>query len=217
MVESNKPIIIGLGGLSCSGKTTLARLAAAELADLKPTVIGLDCYYSDLSAMTLQEREAVDFDDPESLDWPLLLSQVDDLAAGRSIERPVYDYEHHTRRTGTVTVRPGGAVILEGVFALDRRLIGRLDLAVFVNVDPDEAYNRRLARDMAERGRRPDYVAWQWEHTVMPGYRRHIAPATDRADLILESEASLERNQAVLIAAVRETAARRSAGKNWFR
>lgn len=213
MAESNKPIIIGLGGLSCSGKTTLARLAAAELADLKPAMVGLDCYYSDLAAMTIQEREKVDFDDPESLDWPLLLNQVDDLAAGRSIERPIYNYETHTRRAGTVTVRPGGAVILEGVFALDRRLIGRLDLAVFVNVDPDEAYHRRLARDLTERGRRPDYVAWQWDHTVMPGYRRHIAPARERAGLILESGASLERNLAVLIAAVRETADRRPAGK----
>src|SRR5437868_6588441 len=112
---SNKPYLIGIAGPSGSGKTSVAR----QIASLLPaTIFSLDSYYFDLAHLPLEERARANFDHPGSLDSELLSQHLHDLAQGKEIVRPVYDFPTHTRSVQTERVRSEPYLIVEGLFTL---------------------------------------------------------------------------------------------------
>jgi uridine kinase len=180
---SNTPLIIGIAGGSCSGKSTIAgRLST--LVDGGLVVLGLDSYYRDFSGVPEDEIEV---DVPEALDDTLLVEQLAALAAGRPVEKPVYDYTVHSRRTGGgVLIEPGEYVVLEGLFALYWPKVRELlDLGVFVTVDHDTALRRRIERDIRERGRTEASVRTQYREKVRPNFERLVEPTMRYADLVV--------------------------------
>ncbi len=185
-------LTIGITGGSGAGKTALADALAARLSGAVPTV-RTDWYYRDLSHLSLAQRESQNFDDPEAIEWPLFVSQVEDLRQGRPIQRPVYDFESHTRRRGLEVIGPADALIVEGVFALARpELRALLDVAVYVEANESTRFKRRLTRDMKLRGRTAESVERQFRRTVAPMHLRHIEPQRELADVIVDGEASLD-------------------------
>lgn len=111
-----QPILIGIAGCSGSGKTTLARELAAQL---EATLFPLDLYYRDLSQFPLDSRDKQNFDHPDSLESELFIEHLRDLRLGRTIQRPVYDFSHHTRVPNTFEpIAPGRVIIVEGILAL---------------------------------------------------------------------------------------------------
>ena len=114
-----KPVIIGIAGGSASGKTSVARRLVETFDDTNTvTIIRQDDYYHDQSHMPFQERLKTNYDHPDAFDNDLLIKQIDDLAAGKAIEKPTYDYVNHTRSTITEVVKPCDVLILEGLFIL---------------------------------------------------------------------------------------------------
>lgn len=181
------PLLIAIAGPSCSGKTELARGLAEGLARLHPIVLPLDAYYKDLSVLPDAEQERHNFDHPDALDAPFLLEQVRCLAAGDTVERPVYDYAAHRRQTQTIRLEPQGLVLIEGLFALYWEELRRLcALRIFMDIDDDTALARRLLRDRIERGAPEDFTRWQWEHHVLPMAREFVRPTLQHADLVLD-------------------------------
>ncbi len=161
------PVVVGIAGCSGSGKTTLA----AELArTLNGIHFPLDYYYLDLSHMPLAERALQNFDDPMLIESPLLAAHVAALARGETIERPVYDFSEYTRvldRTESVHAAP--FLIVEGLFALVYpELLPLYQLRVYVETPDEICFERRLTRDVEERGRTPESVRRQYEATVRP-------------------------------------------------
>jgi uridine kinase len=178
----DRPRIIGIAGPSCSGKTTLARALAQALRG-GATVVGLDAYYHDFSGVP---EPAIHVDVPDAIDSRLLIEQMLDLAAGRAIERPVYDYATHTRSAQRVRVEPAGHVVVEGLFALYWPALRALyDLAVFVDADHDTCLSRRVDRDVRERGRTRESVVEVYRNKVRPMYELHVAPTRARADIVV--------------------------------
>ena len=180
---SNTPLIIGIGGGSCSGKSSIAgRLSTLVGGGL--VVLGLDSYYRDFSGVPEDEIEV---DVPEALDDTLLVKQLAALAAGRPVEKPVYDYTAHCRRTGGgLPIEPGEYVVLEGLFALYWPEVRELlDLGVFVTVDHDTALQRRIERDIRERGRTEASVRTQYRQKVRPNFERLVEPTMRYADLVV--------------------------------
>ena len=96
-----KPLIIGIAGGTGSGKSTVARNVAAALGDASVAFIDMDAYYLDNVRLTLEERKKVNWDHPNAFDWELLVSQLGKLAGGEAIDKPVYDFVTHARRTET--------------------------------------------------------------------------------------------------------------------
>ncbi len=185
------PHLIAIAGASGSGKSFLARYLAEQLP---ATVIAMDCYYHDLSHLPLAAREQQNFDVPEALDWDLLRSQLVVLAQGHDIERPVYDFAVHARSIRTETVRAGGFIIVEGLFALYDAAIRTLcRTKIFLAVDQPLADDRRLERDMRERGRTRESVLNQLRDTVQPMYQRYVLPTKVYADLLLDGAEPVER------------------------
>jgi len=193
--------IIGIAGGSGSGKTYLAQSVARELG---ATVISVDAYYRDLSYMTPAERARQNVDHPDSIDFELFRSQMQQLAAGESIQMPVYDFRSHTRSSETIHVEGKGIVVVEGIFALyDALLCEELTLTVFVELESAPRLERRMERDIRERGRTPECVTRQYRETVQPMYESYIEPTQSRADLVLRGDEDIEKNVAAVVEALR--------------
>ncbi len=200
--QSLPPCLIGIAGPSCAGKSELAgRLASVLGAPILP----LDCYYRDLSHLSPEQRAAVNFDVPEALDEELLARDVALLASGASVERPLYDFTRHVRLPQREPLRPGRFLIIEGLFALYWEAVReRLSLKLFVDAPDAVCFQRRLERDVRERGRTPESVRRQYEQSVRPMAERYILPTRRFADLVLAGTDPPERWLAAVLERIQQ-------------
>jgi uridine kinase len=196
------PTMLGIAGCSGSGKTTLAEELARTLGGMR---FHLDDYYLDLGHLPLAKRVQENFDDPAMIEVPLLASHLRELANGNAIERPVYDFSTYTRIPHrTETVRAGSFLIVEGIFALlYPELLPLYHLRVFVDTPEDLCFERRLKRDIEERGRTEQSVRSQYESTVLPSSVFHVRPSAANSDLIVDGSGSLDWKVERVIAEMR--------------
>ena len=151
----------------------------------------------------LEERKKVNFDHPDALDWELLHEHLVAIAAGRAFDEPVYSFADYARTAETRRIEPGDFLIVEGLFTLYwPELRAMLDTKVYVQTDPSVCFARRLARDVAERGRTPESVREQYERTVRPSAEWFVHPTEKFADLVVSGEQPLERSAGLVTAAL---------------
>ena len=175
-------VLVGLCGGSCAGKTTLARALLVERPDA--TLLEFDDYYHDLSAVSVEDRAKVNYDHPDSLDIQLLLTHMDELAAGRAVDVPDYDFATHTRPGGLHRVEASSLVIVDGLLLLAlAECRERLDLKVFVDAPREVRLARRLEKDVRDRGRDRDGVIRQFGASVEPMHETLVLPSSEFADL----------------------------------
>jgi uridine kinase len=190
------PVVLGIAGCSGSGKTTLAAELARTLGGVH---FHLDTYYLDLTHMPLAERARQNFDHPSLVEIPLLTTHIAALARGEAIERPLYDFATYTRLIGphevplTETVLPSAFLIVEGIFALHfTDLLPYYNLRVYIDTPDELCFERRLKRDIAERGRTPEIVRFQWDSTVRPSSMAFVRPSAANADLCIDGTGALD-------------------------
>jgi uridine kinase len=185
------PTVLGVAGCSGSGKTTLANELARMLRGLR---FHLDDYYLDLGHLPLEERTQKDFDDPAMIEVPLLAGHIAALARGDTIDRPCYDFATYSRMPGrTERVTSGPFLIVEGIFALYfEQLLPLYHLRVYVDAPDALCFERRLKRDLDERGRSQDSVLDQWEHRVRPSSLKFVRPSAEKADLVVDGSGALD-------------------------
>jgi uridine kinase len=180
------PLVIGVAGGSGSGKTTVVRRIVDALGESRVTVLEHDRYYRDRNDLRLEERAALNYDHPDSLEMDLMVAHVNALRAGRNVDVPVYDFSLHARVPETETVVPGRAIIVEGILIYtDAALRSLMDVKVFVDTDDDTRFIRRLQRDIAERGRTVQSVIDQYLGTVKPMHLEFVEPSKRYADIIV--------------------------------
>jgi uridine kinase len=183
---TTSPLIIGLGGGSGSGKTTIARSIVEAIGPEDVTLIQHDAYYHDQTDLPMEERVKVNYDHPDSFETSLLVAHLQELRAGRAIERPIYDFTVYNRLSDTVRVEPKHAVIVEGILVLyESELRELMDLKIYVDTDPDLRILRRLERDLKERGRSFDSVHDQYLDTVRPMHLQFVEPSKRYADIVI--------------------------------
>ncbi|ANH59267.1 MULTISPECIES: uridine kinase [Dokdonia] len=179
-------LIIGIGGGTGSGKTTVVDQIVSDLPEGQVTVISQDSYYKDLSSLSMEERKKVNFDHPNAIDFPLLCQHLKELKEGRNILQPVYSFVAHNRTEETVLTTPTNVMVVEGILILTDPAIRNLfDIKVFVHADSDERLIRRLKRDIAERGRDLDEVLNRYQTTLKPMHQQFIEPTKEFADIII--------------------------------
>jgi uridine kinase len=150
--------LIALSGGSGSGKTVVAMLLKKHFGE-DATVISQDSYYKDLSHLPDSERAGTNFDHPDSIDFELLLNNIQILKSGLSVEGPEYCFKTHTRKSTKISLLPKSIVILEGIYSFfDTEIKNLLDFTVYVEADSDIRLIRRIRRDVVERGRDVDSV-----------------------------------------------------------
>ena len=180
--------IILIGGGSASGKTYIVTRVLKKLNNENITHISMDDYYKDLSNLSDEERKKVNFDHPKSLDWKLMVHQLKDLKAGKSIDKPKYNFVIHNREKETEKVEPNKIILVEGIMALvnaDLRKIS--DMRVFISCIRERRFLRRLIRDHEERGRTYESIIEQYFATVQPMFEEIIQPSKNYADVVLEN------------------------------
>jgi uridine kinase len=181
-----KPLVIGVAGGSGSGKSTVARNVAAALGESSVAFIDMDGYYLDHSHLTLDERRKVNWDHPNAFDWDLLVGHLGEFAAGRAIDKPVYDFHLHARSAIAVHVPPADVVVIDGILLfVDPRVRDLCDVKVFVDADADVRLIRRIRRDMNKRGRPLPEILEQYLATVQPMHLEFVEPSKRYADIIV--------------------------------
>ncbi len=179
-------LIIGIAGGSGSGKTTVVNKIVSDMDKNRVTVICQDNYYNDNKDLTLEQRRKINFDHPNAIEFPLLISHLKALKAGKSIEMPTYSFVESTRMAETIHVEPHDVIIVEGILVLTiPELRDLMDIKVFVDADADDRLSRRILRDVAERGRVLANVLKHYETTVKPMHLQFIEPSKRYADLIV--------------------------------
>ena len=185
-MSSNQTLFVGIAGGTGSGKTTLVQKIIEHFTPESVSMICLDSYYKELGHLTAEERSKENFDAPSAVDLVLLHAHLKELYAGRAIDVPIYDFSLHTRAPKSERVEVKQVVILEGILALhDPEIREILGFKIFLDVDSDTRFQRRMSRDVRERGRTEESVHWQWNATVQPMYLEYCEPSRSHADLIL--------------------------------
>lgn len=194
--------IIGVAGPSSSGKSELARQLVERLPGT--SIVSLDSYYRGMEEIPLVERKKVNFDHPDSLDWELLHQHLVAIAGGQAFDEPVYSFADYARTMETRRIEPTEFLIVEGLFVLYwPELRKMLDTKVYVHTDPAVCFQRRLTRDVAERGRTPESVHEQYERTVRPSAEWFVYPTEKYADLRVSGEQPFDHSTSTVIAALR--------------
>jgi uridine kinase len=185
------PVMLAIAGCSGSGKTTLAAELARTLGGVH---FHFDNYYLDLSHLPLDRRAAENFDDPALLECNLLIAHLAALAAGQPIELPLYDFSTYVRIAGqTATFRPAPFILVEGLFALHfTELLPLYRLRVYVDTPDEICFERRLKRDIEQRGRTADSVRRQYDATVRPAGLAYVRPSAMYADVTVDGTGALD-------------------------
>jgi len=196
--------IIGIAGGTGSGKTTVVNKILGSIPARKVALVPQDSYYFDSGHLPLEERQKINFDHPDSLEFDLLVEHIRLMKEGKPVEQPRYSYLTCTRSEDTVTVEPHEVVIVEGILIYTHRpLVDLIDLKVFVDADADDRLGRVIRRDMEERGRSVQQVLDRYQKTVKPMHLQFIEPSKRVADIIVPQGGKNEVAIAVLLNTIR--------------
>lgn len=170
--------IIGVAGGSGSGKTHFALQLQKQLGEDKCMILYQDNYYIDQSHRFDGDGGSVNFDHPSSLDFSLLAAALRELRQGREIHIPLYDFCTHTRKKETLKGAPKKIILVDGILILHSTEVrAELDEAIFFDTPEELRYQRRLHRDVHERGRTPEGVKKQFELQVRPMHNEFVEPS----------------------------------------
>lgn len=186
MVEHPTPVVIGIGGGTGSGKTTVAEVILNRAGADNISLVPQDAYYKDLSELPEAQRELVNFDHPDSLETSLMVEHIQSLRRWEPVEIPVYDFAHHSRTAETIRINPQPVILVEGILIfVEARLRDLFDVKIFVDTPADIRFIRRLQRDMTERDRSLESVIHQYRTTVRPMHLKFVEPSKRYADVII--------------------------------
>lgn len=190
-----RPLIIGVAGGSGSGKTTLARELVSEFQKkgMSSKILRQDSYYIDQSDKFDRDGGAVNFDHPDSLEFSLLAKHLKMLEAGESIEVPIYDFPTHSRSKTCEKFEPVDIVVVDGILIFSQEdVLAEMDFTIFVEASEDNRFQRRLARDVKERGRTEQGVRDQFFGQVKPMHDEFVEPSRLKADACISNDMDVD-------------------------
>ncbi len=183
-----QPVVIGIAGGSCSGKTTFSKLIAEMMGPNRCVLLRQDDYYIDIGILR-PDCGLPNFDAPETIEFSLLAKHLKALKAGQAVDVPEYDFTTHTRQTTTQHVEPRLLIIVEGILILTQEAVReQLDDSIYIKCSRRLRYSRRKSRDIKKRGRSPRSVRLQFETTVEPSHRKYVSPSKEHAGRVLSQQ-----------------------------
>jgi uridine kinase len=178
--------VIGIAGGSGSGKTTLVESILSRIPREEISILPQDAYYRDNSHIPLEDRFKLNYDHPNSIEWELMLKDIQTLKTGKAIAHPTYSYLTCTRLPETVPVQPKNILLIEGILIYTSlEMCKELDMRIFLEVPADQRLTRIIQRDMASRGRTALEVIDRYYKTVRPMHEDYIEPSRQQADMLV--------------------------------
>ena len=185
--DDSNVFILGVAGGSGSGKTYFAQALHEVLGPEASTIVYQDNFYIDQSHRFDRDGGAVNFDHPESLDLDLLAQCLKSLRQKNVTEIPTYDFVTHKRRSQYLQVAPKKIIIVDGILIFHpENLRAQFNEMVFFDTPESLRYERRLERDVKERGRTPEGVRSQFLAQVKPMHDQFVEPSKAFAQTIIK-------------------------------
>lgn len=183
-IAQPRPVVIGISGASCSGKTWLAHHICSQRPDQSEN-LDLDGYYRDLEHVAQLEHG---HDNPDSVDFDRALEDLLLLKNGQAADLPVYCYETHCVKSFR-TCHPRAMIVIEGLFIFAHpKLRDEIDVKIWMETRDDLRLERRIDRDTSRRERTIDEIQDRYARDVVPGYHKFIHPLRQYADVIVGNE-----------------------------
>jgi len=184
---NKKPFVIGIAGGSGSGKTFFLKCFLNHFKEEEVCLLSQDDYYYRVAHnMTAEENKLYNFDLPSTIDNDQFLSDIKSLINGETVYQKEYTFNNPNAEPKLLEIKPAPIVIVEGLFILHFKEISQiLDLKIFIDTNEDIALQRRLKRDLIERGYPEGDVLYKWNNHVMPAYKDYLLPHKEQCDSII--------------------------------
>jgi uridine kinase len=180
------PYIIGITGGSASGKTTFLRKLAEAFGEDQLCIVSQDNYYKSIEDQVRDENGHVNYDLPSCIDFEKFVADLDELKKGKSITKKEYTFNNPNKEPEIITINPAPIIVTEGLFIFyHREIFERLQLKIFIDAEEQIKYERRIKRDIDERGIASDMVVYQWNNHVKPAYEKYLLPFIHQTDLVI--------------------------------
>ncbi len=191
--KRNKSIIVGVAGGSGSGKTYFAKDLMLKLGVHQAEIVYQDNFYIDQSKKFDRDGGSVNFDHPDSIDFSLLAECLGQLKKGEDTDIPVYDFKTHTRAKDKLKIQAKPIIVVDGILIFHPPEVrAQFDYLVFFDTSEDLRFERRLQRDVKERGRTPEGVKAQFQNQVKPMHDLFVEPSKQHAHMIVNDDSCYE-------------------------
>jgi uridine kinase len=174
---SNKPFVIGIAGGSGSGKTFFLHCFLNHFRSEEVCLVSQDDYYIPVGEMTEEENKLFNFDLPDTIDDALFLKDINALLNGETVYKKKYTFNNAKATPKLLEIKSAPIIIVEGLFILHfKEISDRLDLKIFIDTEEEIALQRRLKRDLAERGYPEESILYKWFNHVVPAFKEYLLP-----------------------------------------
>ena len=187
-MRDSKTLIVGVVGGSASGKGTVVGRLLDHYGD-RAAVLRMDDYYRPIAEVPKDAEGEANFDEPDALNLERLARDLDRLKSGEDLHIQSYTFNQPGVEPEPLHIPALPVVFLDGLFMLhDEGVRKRLDLSILIHATPETRFERRLARDQAERSLTPDIIQYQWDRHVRPGDIRFLEPVSHLADVVVDND-----------------------------
>tara|TARA_B100000085_G_scaffold21739_1_gene18325 strand:- start:386 stop:997 length:612 start_codon:yes stop_codon:yes gene_type:complete len=191
----NKMFIIGITGGTGSGKTTIVNEVINLFDASEICLLSSDSYYKNNASLDFNQRDKLNYDIPEAIDFDLLNKHIDLLKQEININVPNYCFTTHLRLEKTTVLEPKKILIIEGILILtNKTLRDSINYSVFLDCPRDVRFQRRLDRDIKERGRNYNDVINLFETRLDIMHSEFVEPHKKFCDLILNTNENININ-----------------------
>ena len=179
-------LTIGITGGTGSGKTTILNQIKEKFNEKDIGFISQDSYYNDNGDLSFEEKNKINFDHPNAVDFELMINHLIDLKNGVNINQPIYSFFDHNRTEKTKTIESKKIMIVEGILILNnKKLRDLIDIKVFIESSVDLRFKRRLNRDISERGRSEEEVIELFNNRLNEMHKLYVEPMKKFCDIII--------------------------------
>lgn len=174
---------------SATGKTSRVAKNIQKFFPGESIILSMDNYFK---GQKYFDEHGISFDEPDAVDIDLFAEHLQRLKKWEVVSIPDYDFKTAVCTYDAIEVHPQQIIIIEWLFALDKRFQSLTDLNLFVETSENGRLIRRVLRDTERTGQSPEEIIDYFMNTLKPLHDAYIEPQKSHADMIILNEFNKE-------------------------